>query len=266
MARNKGEEEKVKVDGWKDTFSDLMNLLLCFFVLLFSMSTINEDKFQAIAASLSQSISILSGGQTGIGDGILIASGASQLTELSEFYSDLGLNAEGEQQQTVSNPKVEVEKEQMKESEQMAEDIAEQLEQKNLSDNIEVQATTHYVMLTMRGKLLFKLGSANLTEDAITQLDAVGDILLQYDGNVIEILGHTDNIPINDALYTSNDVLSSYRALTVFDYLVNEKGLNPKYLKHTGRGEYDPIADNTTEEGRALNRRVEIKIYNKLSE
>lgn len=265
MARNKGEEEKVKVDGWKDTFSDLMNLLLCFFVLLFSMATISEEKFQQVAASLSQSISIFKGGQTGIGEGILIASGASQLTELSQYYSDLGLNEEGESE-SVNSAKVELEMQQMQQSEEMAEHISEELEKENLSDSIEVQATTHYVMLTMRGKLLFKLGSADLTPESKEQLSIVGDILLDYDGNLIEILGHTDNIPIADALYTSNDVLSTYRALTVFNFLVDEKGLNPKYLKHSGRGEYDPIADNTTEEGRALNRRVEIKIYNKLSE
>ena len=62
--------------------------------------------------------------------------------------------------------------------------------------------------------------------------------------------------------YPSNDVLSSYRALAVADYLRSISNVNNKYLKYSGRGEYNPIADNTTAEGRAKNRRVEIKIYN----
>ena len=75
MAKKK-DEAPVKTDGWKDTFSDLMNLLLCFFVLLFASSTVDAEKFQKIAQSMSESFSILKGGQTGIGEGILIASGA----------------------------------------------------------------------------------------------------------------------------------------------------------------------------------------------
>ena len=94
----KREEEPVKTDGWKDTFSDLMNLLLCFFVLLFASSSVDVEKFQQIAQSFANSFSILNGGQTGIGEGVLIASGASQLTELSEYYTELGKNEEGEEE------------------------------------------------------------------------------------------------------------------------------------------------------------------------
>ena len=83
--------------------------------------------------------------------------------------------------------------------------------------------------------------------------------------SVIEIEGHTDNVPINSARYANNNELSSARALSVFDYFAGETNLNPAMIKHSGRGEYVPIADNSTPEGRALNRRVEVKIYNTLS-
>ena len=65
--------------------------------------------------------------------------------------------------------------------------------------------------------------------------------------------------------FESNDVLSSYRALAMFDYLVENTSLDPAKIKHSGRGEYIPVADNSTPEGRAKNRRIEIKIYNNLS-
>ena len=111
----KQEEAPVKTDGWKDTFSDLMNLLLCFFVLLFASSTVDAEKFQQIAQSMAQSFSILNGGQTGIGEGMLISSGASQLTELGQYYSELGKNEEGEAD-TITYAKLELEKEELKES------------------------------------------------------------------------------------------------------------------------------------------------------
>ena len=87
--------------------------------------------------------------------------------------------------------------------------------------------------------------------------------LEKYNRNVIEVEGHTDNVPIRySAKYENNEVLSVYRALAVTDQLRKNKNLNPKYIKFAGRGDYIPVADNSTAEGRAQNRRVEIKIYN----
>ena len=117
----------------------------------------------------------------------------------------------------------------------------------------------------MKGSLMFEPASAQLTNDAKKLLTDVSGVLKIYENNLIEIEGHTDNVPIYDDLYTSNNLLSSYRALAVFDFLVDENNVNPTKLKNSGRGEYDPIASNDTAEGRAQNRRVEIKIYNSYS-
>ena len=88
---------------------------------------------------------------------------------------------------------------------------------------------------------------------------------LEYDSNIIEIEGHTDNIPEKSKKFANNDELSSARALSVFYFLADNTNLDPAMIKHTGRGEYMPIADNSTSEGRDRNRRVEIKIYHELS-
>ncbi|MBO6283848.1 MAG: OmpA family protein, partial [Pseudobutyrivibrio sp.] len=82
---------------------------------------------------------------------------------------------------------------------------------------------------------------------------------------IIEIEGHTDNVPMKSGTYENNDVLSMYRALYVAERIRQVTNLNPAYIKSAGRGEYVPIADNSTAEGRARNRRVEIKIYNSYS-
>lgn len=265
MAKKK-EDAPIKTDGWMSTFSDLMNLLLCFFVLLFAMSTVDTEKWQKLVASFtSSSYNVLEGGGEGIEDGMLIASGASQLTELSEYYSQIKQENQDGSEQSIEDAIIQLEQEQMKESEEMGEQIEQILENKGLESEVEVQVTQHYVCLNMKGALMFNSASADLTDEAKNVLSEVGAILKTYEDNLIEIEGHTDNIPINDGIFTSNDVLSDYRALSVFQFLVGQMNVSPAKLKHSGRGEYNPIASNDTAEGRALNRRVEIKIYNSFS-
>jgi chemotaxis protein MotB len=118
----------------------------------------------------------------------------------------------------------------------------------------------------MNGALLFDSGSATIKEESVPILNKVGRILQRYAESTIDIEGHTDNIPINSGKFESNNQLSDARALSVFEYLVDSSSLDPAGMKHSGRGEYVPIADNSTPEGRAKNRRVEIRIYNELSD
>ena len=118
----------------------------------------------------------------------------------------------------------------------------------------------------MNGSLLFDSGSATIKDSAVGTLDKVGKILETYADGTIEIEGHTDNVPISNSKFANNDELSDARALSVFQYLRDNSDLDPAMIKHTGRGAYVPIADNGTPEGRQLNRRVEIRIYNQLSD
>ena len=84
----------------------------------------------------------------------------------------------------------------------------------------------------------------------------------KFNSHTIEIEGHTDNVPVHNARFADNNVLSMYRALSVADYLRASTHLNPANIKSSGRGDYIPVADNGTPEGRAQNRRVEIKVFN----
>lgn len=266
MARKKKQESGGGGSpAWMSTFSDLMNLLLCFFVLLFSMSTIDAEKFQQIAASLSSSFSILPSGGSSMGEGILVSSGASQLTELGEYYNSMGMNSEGEVDKEIKDAYEEVIQEGMKESENMAEYIEGQLDKNNLSNQVTVTVTSSYVMLNINGGILFDSAEVKLKEEAVALLTKVADIIDVYDENTIEIIGHTDNVPISAGLkakYEDNMVLSQFRAHSVYVFLRDKCGFNEKSMKPVGRGEAMPIASNDTAEGRAQNRRVEIRIYN----
>ena len=96
MAKRKEDLPAPGAPAWMATFGDLMNLLLCFYVLLFSMSVISEDQLKAVAESFSSTFSIFDGGATAIGDGILISNGMSQLNELDEFINSTGKTADSE--------------------------------------------------------------------------------------------------------------------------------------------------------------------------
>ena len=138
-------------------------------------------------------------------------------------------------------------------------------EESMMDDKVEVSFNGDYVTLTLNGAFLFDSGKADIKSDAVPVLNKIGVLLTKYAGSDIEIEGHTDSVPLNGGRYENNDVLSSYRALAVFDFLKENAALDPGMMKHSGRGEYIPITDNATPEGRAKNRRVDIKIYNALS-
>ena len=263
MSRKKKEEEQAPGSpAWMATFSDLMNLLLCFFVILFSMSEIDVDKWQQVAMSFSENFSIFSGGASAIGDGFLISNGVSQLNELDDYINSTGKTAESEE---FVNELEEFEEKQLAAAEQLAEEIEEAVEESQFADEIDVDFTAQYVSLTLNGALLFDSGSAELKEEAKPLMDKIGQLLARYAQSTIEIEGHTDNVPIHNARFADNNELSSFRALSVFNYFMETTFLDPATIKHSGRGEYLPVADNATPEGRAQNRRVEIKIYHSLS-
>ena len=261
MARRKEDPPKGS-PAWMNTFADLMNLLLCFFVMLFSMSSVNEEKFEKVIASFQSTFSILPGGGASIGEGELISSGISQLENFDSYYNQqLSSQSDGQTEEEKDITEA-YEQQELEESEDMAQQLENALSQYGIQDDVEVDFNAEYVTLNMNGALLFDSASAELRDEAYPLVNKLGKILVTYDNNIIEVEGHTDNVPIHSSKYEDNNVLSMYRALAVANYLRDTTTLDPAYIKSSGRAEYVPIADNATPEGRARNRRVEIKIYN----
>lgn len=262
MARKKQEDAPKGSPAWMNTFSDLMNLLLCFFVLLFSMSTVDAEKWDKVIASLQSTFSILPAGGASIGEGMMISAGVSQLEMLDNYYKEQANSKSEEESSEEAELTEEYEQQALEESEQIAEQIEEAIKQYGIQDQVEVNFNAQYVVLNMNGALLFDSGKSELRSEAYALIDKIGKIIEVYSNNIIDVEGHTDNVPIHSSKYEDNNVLSMYRALTVADYLREITALEPAHIKSSGRGEYLPIADNSTPEGRARNRRVEIKIYN----
>ncbi len=297
--QKKQEDPPAGSPAWMATFSDLMNLLLCFFVLLFSMSSVDAEKFELIIASFQSHFSVLQGGGSSIGDGDMVGAGINQLQYYDTYYNpDANSSGSGEFEEEgtqqnaddsaieendpengaeagadggASETETELTEEQLteqyeqkglEESQSIAEDIEESTSGYGISDTVEVTFNSQYVMLTLSGAVLFDSGSEVIREDALPLVDKVGRILNHYSDNIIEVEGHSDNVPIHNSRFEDNDVLSMYRALSVANYLREVTNIDPAHIKSSGRGDYVPIADNSTAEGRALNRRVVIKIYN----
>ena len=306
--------------AWQSTFSDLMNLLLCFFVLLFAMSSIDEYKMELIIASMNSKFNVLQGGSSTIGDGDEIGAGLTQLAQYNTLYmpdansmgkgksdtegfiedttkdnaktdntektpgdanapdedstnmGDVGEDgnagnggADGEESsytQSEEDIAEAFELQELSESEQIAEKVTKELAYYGIQDQVEVDFNAQYVLLTLNGAILFDSGARDIREDAMPLVERISYILENFQANIIEVEGHTDNVPIHSSQYEDNNVLSMYRALTVADYLRETTTINDAYIKSSGRGDYVPIADNNSAEGRALNRRVVIKIFN----
>jgi chemotaxis protein MotB len=287
MGKPKQEDPPKGSPAWMATFSDLMNLLLCFFVLLFSMSSVDAAKYEQVVQSLHQAFSILpssGGGGSTVTNGIMISSGISQLPNYTEYFGDSLSKGDGEDEinagetdetksqmeaieeavaQAQASALEDYEQEQLNESEKMAEQIEALATQYGIQDQIEVDFNGQYVRITLNGSLLFNSGSAELVPEALPLVENVSKLLNIYTSNVIDVEGYTDNVPIRSAKYEDNDVLSMYRALYVANRIREyATDVNPANIVSTGRGAYSPVADNSTPEGRARNRRVEIKIYN----
>lgn len=288
MAFKKPEEPPKTFPLWQSTFSDLMNLLLCFFVLLFSMSTLEQDKLEQVAQSVNQAFSILSSGGSTVTNGILVSNGITQLPDIANYFgsslskasNDSGDNpdskadkndksnkSKADTEKKSKNDKTEdaekvVEQEALKESEKMASDIEKQAKRYGIQNDMEIDFNGQYVRLTLNGAFLFDSGKAELKSNAIPIVKKISQILGGYQSSLIEVEGHTDNVPIHSAKYEDNNVLSAYRALNVANDIRKYSTVKDSHIYSSGRGEYDPVASNKTPEGRARNRRVEIKIYN----
>ncbi len=302
MGKKKQEDPPAGSPAWMATFSDLMNLLLCFFVLLFSMSTVDAEKFEIVINSFQEAFSILPSGGATLTEGVMISSGISQLPDFADYFGDTMSQGDGDdeinagdldedgseipggeeegqgssQKQEMSEAEImeeameqvidQIQQEKLSQSESMAEKIEALATQYGIQDLIEVDFNGQYVRITMNGALLFDSGKSDLRSEAVPLVENISKVLNIYGENLIEVDGYTDNVPIHSQKYEDNDVLSMYRALSVANMIRSNTTIDPGHIISAGRGEYDPVADNSTAEGRARNRRVEIKIYNAFDE
>lgn len=132
--------------------------------------------------------------------------------------------------------------------------------------DVDVKVLKGVVYISLADNMLFKSGSYEISPKAAATLDKIAKIIKDYSDYDVLVEGNTDNVPISKTNIRNNWDLSALRASSVVQYLQNNCGVNPSRLSAAGRGEYNPLTDNTTEVGKARNRRTEIIITPKLDQ
>ncbi len=238
MARKKGKNNNESNGGgaplWMVTYGDLMSLLLTFFVLLVSFSSIELAKFQKAMGSLKGALGVLPKEQS------VLWQKEPVFPQLSDF----------------ENRRVQ----------KVISELRNVIKKKGLKDNVSLDATEDGIIIRIDSPILFDLGKAELKPASFPILDKILEMTQKWP-NSIRIEGHTDNLPIHNSKFPSNWELSTARALSVLRYFLNYGKIEPQRLAAVGYGEYHPLVPNNSIKNRAKNRRVEIYIeYDKVQD
>lgn len=232
--------------AWMASFADLQQLLLVFFILLFSMSSVDENKFMTVMSSIQKALD-----SSGLGLSDLGVKNPAELIDLD------ALTAIGE----LKNNQV---IEELLEAKKFLEEN--ELDGKPLSEYIEASKNEEGVILTIKDAMLFDSGSAELKSSSKSLLKKLEPLLNEKCRN-IRVEGHTDNVQLaSSSKYEDNWELSTARATRVASFIIDNKMVKPNLISVSGYSEYKPIVENTTAENRAKNRRVDVVLLSDFSQ
>jgi len=216
---------KQGLDDWVMTYGDMMSLLLTFFVLIVSFSSMQETKFEQAVNSLHEAFGVLQSAESVLEMSTPIIPNHDPQDEEAEMLYEVR-------------------------------SVEKLILDEGLDKKVEVQVTDDGVLFRLNAEFTFKSAGATLLDKPRTVLAKMVAFFKKFPYR-IRIEGHTDSMPIHSAKFPSNWELSAARAVSVARYFQG-MGLPPERIAATGLGEFHPIADNATAEGRAKNRRVDI--------
>jgi len=230
----KKKQEAENSERWLLTYSDLITLLMIFFVVMYASSSISTTKYAALAKSLN---SVLAGGSNIIG-----SDGSTVSTDIipSEATPEMA------ESQKLTNLKEEVDG---------------ILSESGVGTSVQTNIEERGLVITFSDSVFFESGQAAIRPELRGTVDKLA-ISLKAMANLIRVEGHTDNVPVKNSNFSSNWQLSAVRAANVVQYLIEVDGLSPTLLSAAGYGEYRTIASNDSDAGRSKNRRIDIVIIN----
>ncbi len=232
-----GEAGEAGSPAWMATFADLVTLLMCFFVLLFAMSTTQQETYKELVQSLRSALGAQVIPEAGTREGLQMKAVPSEEPAEIQEIDELGGMIQKEIDEIIS-------------------EVRELVMFNKLGGMVSVTQTDTGVVITMTDMLLFKKGGVRLAPKGIDILEKVAFVFAKFAYH-IKVRGHTDSLPMRSARFPSNWELSGARAGAVVRLIVKH-GVDPNLVSAEGYAGYHPVATNDTEEGRAQNRRVEI--------
>ena len=278
------EEEEGNADGWMVTFSDLMSLLLCFFVLILSMAEVDIIKYKQLADSMAEAFGVQQELELeSIPKGTSVVSTEFRPGIPDETVLDIIQQETVDQDRNslrIGNPDSPESEEKdirdevltydeimalIKETELDAEMLRRLLAKEIKEGQIDVETTARTILIRIRERGSFASGSALLNTSFVGVIDKIAGALTQIEGR-ISVEGHTDNVPINTFSYPSNWDLSAARSVAVVRRMLDIATLEPTRVTASGFADTRPQAINSTPEGRARNRRVEIVVKQPLDD
>ena len=264
--RRKRKEDHVNHERWIVSYADFITLLFAFFVVMYSISSVNEGKYRVLSQTLTNAFQesgrsptpIQVGEQRQNGGEVI---GAERKNALIQTEVKLGPGTYQESGGDVGKDDKDLAKMPAEEGQRLrflAATIQNMLEPYVDQGLVDVDYTKNRVRVNMKDKMLFESGSANLSKAAVGVLRDISRVLSSVP-NQLQVEGNTDNRPIHTEEFPSNWELSAARAASVV-HVMTRMGVDPSRMTAIGYGEYRPKADNATEEGRAKNRRVTLVI------
>lgn len=230
------EESAEGPPDWIVTFADLVTLLMVFFILLFAMGTIEDEKWRQIKDSLKSALGTETIPEAGVREGLDV---------IQKNIDETTVHAVDEVGAMVA-----------KEVEEIASEVEEFVFKNTLAGQVEVSSDERGAVITISDVVLFPAGRARMTYEGTKTIKQIFSLLEQFNYDV-KIEGHTDDSPIHTERFPSNWELSASRAADVARMLV-ESGFPPEKLSIEGFAQYRPKVPNTSPQNRAQNRRIEI--------
>jgi chemotaxis protein MotB len=250
MARRKFVEDSEDTGRWLLTYSDLITLLLAFFVIMYSMSRIDAKKFGRMSEHLQGAFHSSESGDQASTGGSDLGSGELKVGRLKtvaqQLRSSLGTSKDRASLGGLGTPMT------------RADSVAGQSGY-SATEPISMEINERGLVIHIIESALFESAQATLRPEALAVLDKIAKEIVTLP-NQIRVEGHTDDRPIATPRFPSNWELSSARATSVVRYLIEKHGFTPERLSALGFGEFRPLAANTSEENRAKNRRVDIVV------
>lgn len=242
MAHRAEEHEEHHDERWLVSYADFITLLMVLFVVLYSMSQVNVEKYKILATSMRSAFAL--GGPSQVVDSQINQSGGTSEDGTSKPIVVPGI-PEGPTQ-----------------SEEVAGQLTAMLSSQNLGNQVSVQTNIEGVLISLSERLIFKNDQVELPAESLQVLDTIVEMLRPIN-NKVRLVGHTNNTPSTNPSYPTNWELSLARATSVAKYLINA-GVAPERLIISGQSEYAPVFPNDTEQHKNLNARVEIVIIYKV--
>lgn len=257
----------VGAPAWLATFADLMSLLMCFFILLLSMASMDVQKFKHVADSLKEAFGVqreIMVDQIPMGTSVVeqhFSPGETQTTPLDEIRQSTQQESEklDESPDVMERAKQQLIKEKLEEIEAEADRIKKTLKPEIEQGMVTVETKGFRIVIRINEKGSFASASAKLQPGFEPVMNKITQSVAESEGKII-VAGHTDDIPITTIMYRSNWELSASRAVTVAQFMLENKQIDPNRFLIEGHADTHPLVPNDSPQNRAINRRVEVVI------